>query len=622
MRKLHYLASIALLLSPTLSFGQAPALGLTASFVLYTTNGAVLNTGITHLTGDVGTQVGSNTGFGNVNGIMRSNDNVTLAAVNDLQHAYMQLDTITATDTLGLLLGNGDTIEPGIHYIPGNAVLSQTLVLDALGDTNAVFIFRTAGGFSSNPAAQVVLANGAVACNVFWKTEDVVSLGTNTILKGTIVANNAAINMATGTNLEGRALSISGAISINGITGHIPSGCGSPILAGPAAPALGSIECYAIFSSVGPVDDDGNSHVTGEIGTNLGSTTDYDPLLVNGTIHPGPDPSTIAAAGSLGTLYSYLYNLVPDIQLMAPQQLGNDLVLTPHTYFMGAAAHLTGTLYLDAEHNPDAIFVIQIAGALTTETFSRVVLMNGAQVSNVYWGIGGAVSIADSSAFIGTIACTGAIALQIGTSLEGRALTEVGAVSTVQNTVTIPPTACAPLSVSWLSFTGALVQNKALLEWTTTNEMNNGFFTLDKSKDGKKFETVTTVDASTGGGTHYYSFTDPQAYPYYRIAQTDNNGQKSYYRVIKLNLPQTNAGNVASLYPNPFSGSLTISIDDASADNSSELGIYNVFGTLVMSKTITQSSTTFNTSLPAGVYYYKVVGKDQKIQSGKLISIK
>ena len=80
-----------------------------------------------------------------------------------------------------------------------------------------------------------------MACNVFWKVEGLVSLAAGTFMRGTIIANNAAINLSTGDTLEGRALTTNGAVSVDGVLTYTPIGCGSPVLTGPKAPALGSL---------------------------------------------------------------------------------------------------------------------------------------------------------------------------------------------------------------------------------------------------------------------------------------------------------------------------------------------------------------------------------------------
>ncbi len=58
-------------------FAQAPNLGSAASFILFTSVGAITNTGIAQVTGDVGSNSGAGTGFGNVNGVMHSGNGTT-----------------------------------------------------------------------------------------------------------------------------------------------------------------------------------------------------------------------------------------------------------------------------------------------------------------------------------------------------------------------------------------------------------------------------------------------------------------------------------------------------------------------------------------------------------------
>jgi hypothetical protein len=81
-----------------------------------------------------------------------------------------------------------------------------------------------------------------------------------------------------------------------------------------------------------------------------------------------------------------------------------------------------------------------------------------------------------------------------------------------------------------------------------------------------------------------------------------------------------NAENGISFYPSPWTSSTSLTINDASQMNSSELKIYNVLGEVVLKMTITNKTTTLNTELPSGVYFYQVTGKNGTIQSGKLIS--
>ncbi|MEO6732339.1 MAG: ice-binding family protein [Ferruginibacter sp.] len=537
---LHLATIVTLFISPSICLAQAPTLGFAGDFVLFTTAGPVTNTPISHLTGNVGTNSGSNTGFGNVNGVMHAGDGVSGQAAADLLVAYDQLKNATATFFPAPLLGNGDTLVAGVYKVTGVTTLSSTLYLDAKGNSNAVFIFQIQAAFSSTAGAKVKLLNGAQSCNVFWKVEGAVNLATATFMRGTIVANNAAIGMSTNDTLEGRALSINGAITLDGVTGYIPPGCGKAQLTGPIAPNLGSTACYAVFSGNGSVVNSGVSTITGDVGTNVGLTTGFNPLTVNGTVHPIPDGSTAAAAADLLVAYNYLNVLPHQIELLYPAQFGRNLVLTPHTYIMNGATTFTDSLYLNAEGNTSAVFVLKLKGALTTSTLAKVILINGTQASNVYWMVDGAVNINGNSIFNGTIVCnSGAINLATGVTINGRALTTGGALSSTSSMSVFSPSGdCRPLPVSWLYFRGKPAQKNVLVEWGTTKEVNNGFFTLEKSRDGQNFESLTTVNASKGieSAAYNYSFTDQNPYSlnYYRISQTDRDGKKNTYNTIQV----------------------------------------------------------------------------------------
>jgi hypothetical protein len=446
---------VALLTLPVLNFGQAPVLGTAADFVLFSTNGAVSNSGTSHLTGNVGTNNGSSTAFGNVDGVMNDQNGVSAQCAADLLIAYNQLNSTVPTFFPAPLLGNGQSLNAGVYSISSAATLNLDLTLNGQGNANAVFIFKIAGPLSTNAASKVKLINGAQACNVFWKVEGLVSMASGSHMKGTIIANNAAINMSTGDTLEGRALSTAGAVTINGILAYTPIGCGSPTLTGPAAPNLGGAACYGIFSGNGAVSNTGITYVAGDVGTNVGLATGFNTVNVTGKVHPIPDGSTAQCAADLLVAYNQLNVLAHDIELLYPAQFGNNLVLTPHTYLLNAATVLTDSLYLNAQGNANAVFVIKINGALSTSTYAKVKLINGAQSKNVYWKIEGAVSISSNSVMRGTIISNnGALSsTSTGVLIDGRILTTNGALSTSASTVTAfgIPSYCATLSVDDLA---------------------------------------------------------------------------------------------------------------------------------------------------------------------------
>lgn len=535
---LFSITAFALLSFPVINFAQAPVLGTVAEFVLFSSNGAVGNSGISQVTGNVGTNGGSSTNFGNVNGVMHDNDGASAQCAVDLLSAYNQLNATTPTQAHAPLLGNGEVLTPGVYNLPSASTLNLELILDAQNTTQAVFIFQIQGSFSTNANAKVKLINNAHACNVYWKVEGMVNMASGTTMRGTVIANNAAILMSTGDTLEGRALTTNGAVTIDGVFAYTPIGCGSPVLNGPVAPSLGVAACYAIFSTDGAVSNSGITYLTGDVGSNNGSATGYNPLFVTGTIHPIPDGSTAQCAADLLVAYNYVNVLPYDIELLYPAQFGRNLVLTPHTYLMNAAATFTDTLYLNALGNANAVFVIQINGALSTSTYSKVILINGAQAKNVYWKIEGAVTLNNYSVFCGTIICNnGALgAINTGVTLNGRALTTTGAITTTAiNAVASPiPSNCGTLSIA----------------------------------------------------------------------------------------PENAAAGAITIYPNPFSASTNIQLNDVSWINNCELRIYNVLGAEVTNVMLNKQITTIETAnfIP-GMYFYKIIDKNNKtIQTGRLIS--
>ena len=514
--KLLLIITIVILSFPKANFGQAPALGTAADFVLFSSVGAVTNVGIqylTLLTGHVGANSGPISNFGNVDGNLYSGGPQSAACAADLLVAYNQLNATVATLFPGVLLGNGQTLTPGVHSTPGATTLNLDLTLDGLGNPNAVFIFKIQGPLSTNANSKVKLVNGAKACNVFWKVEGLVDMATGTKMRGTVIANNAAINMATGDTLEGRALSTNGAVTVSGIFAYTPIGCGSPVLLGPIAPNLASASCYAIFSSIGPVTNNLNpTIVRGDIGTNSGGTTGFNPLLVTGMIHPIPDASTASCATDLNTAYNYLNALPADIILMAPTLFGHNLVLTPHTYLIGPATTLTDTLYLDAQGSPNAVFVLKLNGALSTSVNSRVILRNGAQAKNVYWNINGATSINSNTIFNGTFIVAGAINLLNNATINGKILTINGAVNTDAVTVNIPVGTCgfnSPIVITEptnqtaciggsASFVVSATGNALTYQWRKGNvNLVNGGNISGVTTPTLTINPVTALDAAT-----------------------------------------------------------------------------------------------------------------------------
>jgi len=445
---LFIITTLAFISLPKINFGQI-TLGPAASrFAIFTSSGAVSDNASahSHVTGDVGTNGGgliTANSFGNVNGVMHSGaDGATASCATALAATISQINTSTSTFFPSGTMGSGIVFDSGVYSIAANATLTLNLILDAQNNPNAQFIIKIGGTFGANTNAKVILVNGALACNVYWKVVGAVSIASGVTMRGNIISGGA-ITMASGDSLEGRIFTTAGLIQIDGITAFTPSGCNSVSLSGPTLPNLASTACYSIFSSSGALTNTvGTTSAVGDVGNNGGGAiTGWTPAAVTGTLHTIQDSSTIHCAADLSKLYDSLNAMVPDITLLYPAQFGHNLTLTPHVYIMNSAATFTDSLYLDAQGNANGVFVIKIGGALSTSTYSRVKLINGAQSKNVFWMVQGQVDINNYSVFRGNIiVAAGSInLLNSGVVLDGRAFTLNGSITTQGLAVTMPP---------------------------------------------------------------------------------------------------------------------------------------------------------------------------------------
>jgi hypothetical protein len=122
---------------------------------------------------------------------------------------------------------NGLTLYPGLYESGTSLEISPggQLYLDAQGDETAVFIIRSETSITTESTSEVVLTNGAKAANVYWTAGSAVTLGTDSIMKGTFIAGTS-ISLFTGVDLEGRALNqgaASEAITLDSCTITVPS---------------------------------------------------------------------------------------------------------------------------------------------------------------------------------------------------------------------------------------------------------------------------------------------------------------------------------------------------------------------------------------------------------------
>ncbi len=112
-----------------------------------------------------------------------------------------------------------------------------------------------------------------------------------------------------------------------------------------------------------------------------------------------------------------------------------------------------------------------------------------------------------------------------------------------------------PLPVELIYFAAQIKDGAVELSWTTESEIDNDFFTVQRTAEGEQFQDVIRVKGhGTSPTTHHYTTTDPEPQAgrwYYRLRQTDFDGSASYSRLISVDVPES---LFRSLYPNPGTG--------------------------------------------------------------------
>ena len=206
--------------------------------------------------------------------------------------------------------------------------------------------------------------------------------------------------------------------------------------AGPAPIDLKSCTHFTILAYSTITSTDGGT-IDGDMGLSpAGSLVGFPPATNNGTFYNG-GPIAAQAQVDLAAAYSDAAGRTPTTTYPPIQDLGG-LTLTNGVYNDPSSFAITGTLTLDAQGDPHAVWIFQAESTLDTAVGSRVVLTNGAQACNVFWQVGSSATLGTSCDFKGTILAAVSITMNAGSTMEGRALAQTGAVTFNGNRVSLP----------------------------------------------------------------------------------------------------------------------------------------------------------------------------------------
>lgn len=160
------------------------------------------------------------------------------------------------------------------------------------------------------------------------------------------------------------------------------------------------------------------------------------------------------------------------------------------------------------------------------------------------------------------------------------------------------------------SFQVSKMDSYAKLNWLTSSETNNDYFTIERSADGQKFDPLEEIKGE-GNSTNEinYEWIDQKLLPannYYRLKQTDYDGKFTYSNIVRTII---DVSEETRIYPNPTSAHVNIL-----SPSENTLQIMDVFGKSYRNQNISEGLNTIDVAdLPAGILIFKIGVQVQKI---------
>ena len=216
-----------------------------------------------------------------------------------------------------------------------------------------------------------------------------------------------------------------------------------PAGAAVAPVGLGTAGSFAVLAG-STVTNTGPSQISGNLGVSPGSAvTGFPPgIVTGGTIHIA-DGVAGGAQADLTTAYNDAAGRVKTAS--ASSFIGAGQSLSPGVYQASSSLEVGGALILNAQNDPDAVFIFQApASTLTTDTGTHIFLTNGAQACNVFWQVGSSATLNSGTTFQGTILALTSISVLSGDTIHGRALARNGAVTLINDRIIAPGCTTTP----------------------------------------------------------------------------------------------------------------------------------------------------------------------------------
>jgi hypothetical protein len=198
-----------------------------------------------------------------------------------------------------------------------------------------------------------------------------------------------------------------------------------------ASVGLGSASSFSVLAG-STVTNTGPTTMFGDLGLSPGSSVTGAPHVL-GAAHVD-DAVSISAKDALTTAYDDAASRPGNGS--AGTELAGQVFLPGVRTATSALLLSSGSVTLDAQGNPDAVFIFQIGSTLITGSNTSVLLVNGAQACNVFWQVGSSATLGTGTRFVGTVMAMATITAETAATIHGRLLARTGAVNLDTNTIT------------------------------------------------------------------------------------------------------------------------------------------------------------------------------------------
>jgi hypothetical protein len=241
------------------------------------------------------------------------------------------------------------------------------------------------------------------------------------------------------------------------------------------APTLGSASTFAVLAG-STVTNTGNTVLDGNLGLSPGtSVTGFPPGTITSPFQEYPPAGTVATQAQSDLTSAYDQAAAEPPTTTGVNSIGTE-TLTPGVYNSASSMLLTGTLTLDGQGDPNAVFIFQAGSTLTADNGITVDLINGTQACNVFWQVGSSATLNTGVNFAGNILALTSITADTGDTVDGSLLASTGAVTLDDDDVTAPTCSTLPVPLaSPLTAGSAGAAGLACFGWFLARRRKNAF---------------------------------------------------------------------------------------------------------------------------------------------------